>query len=146
MGMMLYTGLTFATGREHIGQVGVHANRPDSQSDIFRINLPHPGDGDALQNYEQSYSYDPTGNMQTIRHIGGLENLTHRWTKTFSYNNNDHDRQQLGIPLVTKKNNQLLAYKQGTNIQNYGFDVHGNMQGIQPNAANGQFDLSWNCF
>ena len=138
--------LTQATGREHIGQAGVHANTPDSQTDIFRINLPHPGNGTALQNYKQNYNYGPTGNMQMMRHVAGLGNLTHRWTKTFGYNNNDHDRQQLGVPLATKKNNQLLEYKQGTNSQQYDFDLHGNMQSIQPNTASEKFDLSWNCF
>ncbi len=131
--------LIYATGREHIGQLGVHANTPDSQGDEFRVNLPHPGDGNALQGYRQHYSYDGVGNMLLLRHIGGLGSMTHRWSRVFRYNNNEADRDVLGIPAGTKKNNQLLRSESGGLVSNYSYDVHGNMAGLQE----GSYRVSW---
>ncbi|WP_430908145.1 RHS repeat-associated core domain-containing protein [Maribacter sp. 2-571] len=140
----LYRLIT-AKGREHMGQAGVHASIPDSRIDHLRTALPHPGNGTALQKYRQHYTYDATGNLLNIRHLGGLGSLTHRWTKTLGYNNNDGDRQRLGVAQTVKKNNQLLDYTQGADVQRYTHDPHGNMEGLQPNTPQ-QFGLTWNCF
>ncbi|WP_430907058.1 RHS repeat domain-containing protein [Maribacter sp. 2-571] len=135
-----------ATGREHIGQAGVHANSPDDRTDVFRTNLPHPGDGGALQNYRQYYEYDAVGNMRFVRHLAGLGNLTNRWTKTFAYNNNGTDRNALGVDPATVHSNRLLQYQVGTDLQQFSFDAHGNMMALLPNSGNGQFNTAWDCF
>ncbi len=138
--------LCLAHGREHAGLSGSGAALPDDQWDAFRTNLPHPGDGRALQRYRRQYRYDAAGNMRTIKHIAGLGALTHRYTKTFSYNNNDGDRNALGVPSTATKNNRLLRYSVGTDPQQYAFDAHGNMSALAPNAADDRFEIDWDSF
>src|SRR5262249_31192670 len=41
-----------ADGREHIGQL---AQPQTNWDDEFRVNLPHPGDGQAMRNYHEAY-------------------------------------------------------------------------------------------
>jgi RHS repeat-associated protein len=136
--------LSLSTGREHIGQSGVHVSVPDSQHDVHRVNLPHPSNGEAMQSYRQHYRYDSVGNMQELRHVSGLGSFTHRWTKRFRYNNNEEDRNALGVILAERKNNHLLEYEVGSHTQSYRYDSHGNMDSLQGNAPRGDYGLVWN--
>ncbi|MCB9288246.1 MAG: insecticidal toxin complex protein [Lewinellaceae bacterium] len=130
--------LIMATGRDHAGQIAngkpAFYHRPDGQLDSARTQLPHPGDGSKMQRYRQYYEYDEAGNMARQVHRSGLPGHEFRWTKAFGYKDT---------------NNQLkkLTLGEGAAGENdYTFDAHGNMQALQPNAANGVFALSWNPF
>src|ERR1019366_6030922 len=59
-----------ATGREHLGQTGgvLNAAQQVSNDDAFRMGLPQPGDGKAMGNYKEAYTYDGVGNLLTIAH------------------------------------------------------------------------------
>ena len=54
-----------ATGREHLGQNGGALQAPQqvTNDDSLRIGLPQPGDGTAMGNYAETYSYDSVGNL-----------------------------------------------------------------------------------
>jgi RHS repeat-associated protein len=76
--------LLSATGREHVGQAGAGGNdasarlRPHyDHSDAPRRLLPHPHDGRAMRPYNQTFSYDPAGNLTALHHdaVGGT------WTR-----------------------------------------------------------------
>jgi RHS repeat-associated protein len=75
--------LTAAVGREHLGQTGGTLSPPVqvTNDDSARMGLPQPGDGNAMGNYTETYSYDAVGNLLAMAHrvsSGG-------WTRQYSY-------------------------------------------------------------
>ncbi len=112
-----------ATGRAHLGQVG-GAPSPYDYNDLTRVNVQHPGDGNAMSAYLERYVYDAIGNLLELRHRGS-DPAYPGWTRTYTYN----ETSQLE---PGKKNNRLTSTTINTNIQNYstagdGYDNHGNM-------------------
>jgi RHS repeat-associated protein len=75
--------LTSATGREHLGQTGTALAPPRqvTSDDSTRMGLPQPGDGNAMGNYTESYTYDAAGNLLTMGHMVSSGN----WTRRYSY-------------------------------------------------------------
>ncbi len=75
--------LTRATGREHLGQNGGGLNAPSQAdaTDAPRVGLLHPGDGNAMAAYAESYTYDPAGNLLTMAH----QVSTGAWTRRYAY-------------------------------------------------------------
>ena len=120
--------LIFATGRDHVGQGQEHLNTVDNQFDAFRSNLPHAGDGNAMQIYRRHYRYDEVGNMLGMDHHSGLGAFNIRWRKIFQY---------------SPASNQLTQYSFGNGgltAQNFTYDAHGNLQ-----ALNATYNLQWDC-
>ncbi len=76
--------LISASGREHLGLSGSLLN-PAAQTtndDSFRMRIPSPGDGNAVDTYTERYTYDEVGNILTMVHqvaSGG-------WTRRYAYN------------------------------------------------------------
>lgn len=99
--------LVKAAGREHAGQ-----NAPVSRRDSERTALPHRNDGNAMQRYEQWYEYDGAGNMTAMVHNAGLGAMLHRWTRTFT---------------PAAANNQLMSSAVGAAVENYTYDLQGNL-------------------
>lgn len=101
-----------ATGREHLGQIGGQANAPrePTDDDAFRTNLLHPGDGNALGNYAESYQYDEVGNILKMIHTA----LSGSWTRNYQYD---------------PGSNRLLltSNASGSLTDVYSHDTHGNM-------------------
>jgi YD repeat-containing protein len=110
--------LISATGREHIGQ-----NAPVSEFDEFRTNLPHPADGSALQRYLQQYDYDSVGNLLNMVHSSGVDTFLLQWTRQFT---------------PEAANNRLNHSQVGGTVENYAFDVQGNMTALATLSA-----LNW---
>jgi RHS repeat-associated protein len=112
-------------GREHAGQ-----NRACDQFDKDKTHflnntlLTLKGDMNAMQRYEQAYSYDEAGNLLSMIHNAGNAGFVHRWTRSFNYSNN---------------NNQLLSTTVSGDTINYDYDVRGNML----NLEDGLFNLTW---
>jgi RHS repeat-associated protein len=75
--------LTRATGREHLGQTAGVLNdaRQITNDDSFRTGLPQPGDGKAMGNYVETYSYDGVGNLLAFAHQANSKS----WTRGYSY-------------------------------------------------------------
>jgi RHS repeat-associated protein len=101
-----------ANGREHLGQTGGQPNAPQQpiDNDGFRTNLPHPGDGNAMGNYSESYEYDKVGNILKMIHTA----LSGGWTRNYQYDPNS---------------NRLLltSNPSGSLTDAYDHDAHGNM-------------------
>ena len=97
-----------ATGREHLGQTGTPQQPTDN--DALRTNIPHPGDGQAIGNYAESYDYDETGNILRMIHTapGGS------WTRNYQYDTGS---------------NRLLSTSNssGSLTDPYVHDAHGNV-------------------
>jgi RHS repeat-associated protein len=74
--------LVRATGREHLGQNGGALNAPQQveNDDGFRSGLLHPGDGMAMGNYTEIYTYDPAGNLTSLAHHVSSGSWTRRYT------------------------------------------------------------------
>lgn len=112
-----------ASGREHLGQVadGKHlAPVPTSPTDNPRVNLPQPGDGNALGRYFQQYVYDEVGNILKMLH-SGTHPANPGWTRTYAY----HEPSQLG---PGKTSNRLSSTHIGDQPrETYTYDAHGNM-------------------
>lgn len=102
-----------ATGREHIGQV----SQPQSSwNDEFRVNLPHPQDGQAMRRYTQGYEYDGVGNILQLIH----QSQNGDWTRDYAYN----EASLIEPPLT---NNRLSSTEVGGAVETYTHDAHGNM-------------------
>jgi RHS repeat-associated protein len=110
-----------ATGREHLGQIG-GPPIPHSDNDSVRVGLPHPGDGNAMGTYKESYEYDAVGNFTAMRHRGS--DLAHPgWTRTYNYAEASLIKDDTG-----KHSNRLSSTTTGNgNTEPYAHDAHGNL-------------------
>lgn len=105
--------LIAAAGREHIGQTG----QPEtSWDDEFRVNLPHPSDGQAMRNYTEQYFYDAVGNFERLTHQAANGN----WTRAYAYN-------EASLIEPGKQSNRLSSTTVGTRTEPYTYDAHSNM-------------------
>jgi RHS repeat-associated protein len=102
-----------ASGREHIGQI---SQPQTSWNDQFRVNLPHPGDGQAMRRYNERYEYDEVGNILRLVHQAQNGN----WTRAYAYN-----EPSLIEPALTS--NRLSQTDFGSAIETFAHDAHGNM-------------------
>lgn len=103
-----------AAGREHIGQVG--QPQETKWDDEFRVNLPHPSDGQAMRNYTEQYIYDAVGNFETLIHQAANGN----WTRAYAYN-------EASLIEPGKQSNRLSSTSVGQRTEPYTYDAHGNM-------------------
>ena len=102
-----------AMGREHIGQAG----QPETNwDDEFRVNLPHPSDGQAMRNYTEQYIYDAVGNFERLIHQAANGN----WTRAYAYN-------EASLIEPGKLSNRLSNTTVGARTEPYTYDAHGNM-------------------
>jgi RHS repeat-associated protein len=111
-----------ASGREHLGQIGGVANPPAPTAyndDLIRANLPHPGDGNAMGAYRETYRYDQVGNILALVHRG-TDPAQPGWTRTYTYTTP-------GLINPSQPNNQLTSSGIGGLTVSYLHDVHGNM-------------------
>ena len=105
--------LIAAAGREHIGQAG----QPEtSWDDEFRVNLPHPSDGQAMRNYTEQYFYDAVGNFERLIHQAANGD----WTRAYAYN-------EASLIEPGKQSNRLSSTTVGQRTEPYTYDAHGNM-------------------
>jgi RHS repeat-associated protein len=115
-----------ATGREHIGQ----ASKPEmTWSDEFRINLPHPSDGQAMRRYVEHYDYDRVGNFLQLIHQASNGN----WTRGYTYN-------EASLVEPAKMSNGLSGTAVGSIAESYAYDAHGNML-TMPHLQSMQWDF-----
>ena len=115
-----------ATGREHIGRL---AQPQTSWNDEFRINLPQPGDGQAMRNYTEQYLYDAVGNFEKLIHQAANGN----WSRAYAYN-------EASLIEVGKQSNQLSSTLAGGIGESYSHDAHGNMTSM-PHLTLMQWDF-----
>lgn len=99
-----------ASGREHIGQV---SQPQPTWKDEFRINLPHPNDGQAMRNYNESYEYDPVGNIFKIAHTAANGS----WTRSYNYDE----------PNPNPTNNRLTSTMVAAVLEQNAYDANGNI-------------------
>lgn len=113
-----------ATGREHLGQNGGVLSAPQQvvHEDSFRAGLLHPGDGNAMGTYTESYTYDAAGNLLRMLH----QVSSGAWTRRYRYAEPSRiDPAETG--------NRLSATslpgdpEDGPYSGTYGHDAHGNM-------------------
>lgn len=115
--------LVQASGREQLGLAAgkLSAAMPSSYNDAPRIGLAHPGDGNAMGTWRETYSHDGAGNLLKLVHVSS--NSAHPgWTRTY-----DYDEGSLLEP--GKTGNRLSATSVGGNVawnEPYGYDGHGN--------------------
>ncbi len=104
--------LITADGREHIGQV----SQPEtSADDRFRVNLPHPGDGQAMRRYSERFEYDAVGNFLRIVHSA----ITGNWTRSYTYN-------EASTIEASQTADRLSSTTIGSSTEAYSYDAHGN--------------------
>jgi RHS repeat-associated protein len=122
--------LTFATGREHLGQTGGVLDPPAQiASDDGRrthsapgTRLLRPTDGRAMGVYKEKYTYDPAGNILALVH----EVASGSWTRRSAYD-------EASAVTGTEKSNRLSATSLpgdpagGPYSATYQHDAHGNM-------------------
>jgi len=72
-----------ASGREHLGQTngGHKSPRQPDHEDAFNLRLLDPGNGEAMGNYKEWYTYDPVGNIQRMQH----QTKSGTWTRGYAY-------------------------------------------------------------
>ena len=118
--------LTEAIGREHIGQL----SQPETTwDDEPRVNLPQPGNGQAMRKYTEQYLYDAVGNFEKLIH----QAVSGNWTRAYAYN-------EASLIEQGKTSNRLSSTTIGAATEPYSYDAHGNMTGM-PHLALMQWDL-----
>ena len=115
-----------ATGREHIGQF---AQPQTTWNDELRVNLPHPGDGQAMGTYTEQYVYDAVGNFEQLIHHASNGG----WTRAYAYT-------EASLIEVAKKSNRLTSTTIGATTEPYTYDAHGNMTSM-PHLTLMQWDF-----
>jgi RHS repeat-associated protein len=106
-----------AAGREQLGET------PPDPFDSSRTGLPHPGDGNAMGAYRETYAYDAAGNILQVRHLGS-DPAQPGWTRRYTY-----AEPSLIEPALTS--NRLSATQVGTGTpESHAYDPHGNMTGM----------------
>ncbi len=115
--------LITAGGREHLGQTrnGGATNPPSltSYNDVPRVNLPHPGDGNAMGRYEENYVYDEVGNILEMVHRG-TDPSHPGWSRSYEYNESSLIQPNLS-------SNRLSNTNVANETEEYEYDVHGNI-------------------
>lgn len=112
-----------ATGREHAGMWGNVQTNQNKFNKTFFGNLqlwPQLNNGNALQNYTQSYQYDAGGNLTQLQQIGNT---------AYTRNNT-----------IAGGSNQITSSSVGASpVVNYSYDNNGNMTSL-----NGCAYATWN--
>jgi len=114
-----------ASGREHLGQTGNTAPIPYSYNDAQQIGLPHPGDGNAMNRYTETYQYDEVGNfMKMVHQSMAAGNPT--WSRLYEY------LEPSLLEASSFNSNRLTRTTINPNgaqptVENYTYDIHGNM-------------------
>lgn len=110
-----------ATGREHVGLAdgGTAAPSPTGPDDGPRTGLAHPGDGNAVVTYVESYRYDEASNMLETAHV----TASGTWRRGFAY-----DEPSAIDP--ADRGNRLSATGPATSapaswVDRYGYDADG---------------------
>jgi RHS repeat-associated protein len=97
-------------GREHAAA----DSQPEyDYNDLPRIDLPQPGDGQAMRNYIEQYQYDSVGNILRVVHQANNGNWTRR------YESDSQSNRLLSTSLPGDVNPPYSA--------KYTYDAHGNM-------------------
>ena len=100
--------LIAAEGREHAGSAEDPA---PGYTDIPRIHLPLPDDGEAMHRYREQYRYDAVGNILEILHAAGSQGS---WRRHYYYD-------EIG------RNNRLSKTSVGQDEDRYSYDGDGNI-------------------
>jgi len=114
-----------ARGREHLGQTAGSPDPPTAPDAFngFHAGLAHPGDGNAMGIYFESYVYDAVNNILSMQHRGS-DPASPGWTRTYAYN--EGSQTELG-----KTSNRLTGTTVGAVSETYRYDgsagLHGNI-------------------
>jgi RHS repeat-associated protein len=124
-----------ANGREHLGQASNQLTPPRQTdfNDSFRMNLPQPGDGNAMGNYSEKCHYDAVGNILQMIHQAG----NNSWARQYLYAG------ELATPGQRQSNRLIRTQPAGPNegiYAEYNYDSHGNMTQM-PHLACMQWDF-----
>ena len=109
--------LTEAKGRELIGTASFGTE--DNWNDAA-WQTTHKGNGNAVQNYTQQYTYDEVGNILQLRHVAGIGSYTRDYT-------------------IDSASNRMKETEVGINTYVYKYDTRGNMSEM-PHLD----DMRWN--
>ena len=121
-----------AEGREHLGQTD-QPTLPD-QFNRYHINLDHPGDGNALSAFVQTYEYDSVGNILKMHHSNRAD-AAKSWTRQYQYATGSN---QLKGTEITNQDPQDRYTNAPALKDQFTYDVHGNMKGI-----GGGYNFTW---
>src|SRR5437660_1341561 len=116
-----------ASGREHLGLAGVAPNAPaaTSYNDMPRVGLQHPGDGAAVGTYDETYQYDPLGNLKQLVHAG-TDPVNPGWTRSYTY-----AEASLLDPLQTSNRLSATAVSGSSSLNEpITYDARGNMRSM----------------
>lgn len=118
--------LIATTGREHLGiSSSGQLNGPTAPDAFnkFQTRLIHPGDGNALGNYTETYIYDAVDNILAMKHASSDPSKP-GWTRSYTYN----EPSQLD---ASQKSNRLSSTSVGSAAENYSYagsaGLHGSM-------------------
>lgn len=110
-----YYRLTIASGRQHPG-INANTYKNNITQDSFKQSifsqLPAAGDGSALENYRETYTYDDSGNLINKQHtaasssysVDGTVNDNNNHLKEFEYDASGNQRQ------ISINNTVTLSY------------------------------------
>jgi RHS repeat-associated protein len=127
-----------AKGREHLGQTNGQPSSPTEPGawDTAHGNPDHPGNGDAMGTYVETYSYDSAGNILSMAHRT-TDPAYPGWRRDYAYN----EASQLEPGVM---NNRLSSTSVRNTTENYSYagsaGIHGIITGM-PHLSSMQFDF-----
>lgn len=126
--------LTGASGREHEAMTACHYQKSDQKQTEFFPIAPQPiANAQALSHYTENYTYDESGNLMEINHVGG-------WTRTQTYapDSNRIQTSRAGCPyegnLVRHDDNGNITRLQ--HLPDMKWDYRNQLVKVQLNHAN----------
>ena len=113
-----------ASGREQLGLSGGTPAPPwpSSYNDVPRVQLPHPGDGNAMGTYSEQFQYDAVGNFLACIHRRSNP-VNPGWTRSYTYN-------EPSLLEPGKLSNRLTRTTVSGSVpwtESYTYDLHGSM-------------------
>ena len=113
--------LVEATGREHAFQ---YEHQRDAADVEPAVGIPFPNSPEALQRYVERYTYDSTGNLLSLSHVGGD---VLRWRRCYQYAVDGNRLLATGGPGEPPGPCPAHHVVAPSLSQRYEYDAHGNM-------------------
>lgn len=104
-----------ATGRQHPGIKADTHWTAFKQCGFTPFPTPNSNDGEKLENYRETYSYDAAGNLTTIRHVAPSAS----WTR------------QTGIEAGSNRTTLIASMNGTSGFYETPHDANGNLQGLE---------------
>ena len=119
---------TIASSKPQVGNTSGRSSQPQTNwNDEFRVNLPHPHDGQAMRRYTERYEYDEVGNFQSLHHFA--DNGQGTWRRFYDYEEISLIPAEAAAMIPSNRLTRTTVSGHGlqSTIERYSHDIQGNI-------------------